>query len=78
MQDPKEIIFPMHTEKYASNNNYSMQVIITYFKYFKSSYISKSIVISLKTLNLFKIYILNLKFNISIKFIKLKQIECAH
>ena len=55
MQDPKEIIFPhKHTEKYASNN-YSMQEIITYIKYFKSSYISKSIVIS-ETLNLFKIY----------------------
>ena len=57
MQDPKGIIFShTHTEKYASNN-YSMQVIITYNKYFKNLYISKSIVISSETLNLFKMYL---------------------
>jgi len=56
MQDPEGIIFPhTHIEKYASNN-YSVQVIITYFKYFKNSYISKSIIISSEALNLFKIY----------------------
>ena len=56
MQDPKGIMFPhTHTEKYASND-YSIQIIITYIKYFKSLYISKFIAISSKTLNLFKIY----------------------
>jgi len=55
-----------------------MQVIITYFKYFESLYIRKSIINLSRTLNYSK-YILNSsKFNTSIKIIKLQKIRFAY